>query len=309
MPRVSVVIPTFNCERFIGRTVDSALRQTYRDFEIIVVDDGSTDGTQAVLEQYGDALHYIRQANQGASAARNAALNTTTGEYIAYLDADDLWEPQKLARQVAYLDANPSCGFVHTEVAVIDEEDRVLHARFNKETKRTVPQGLCLRDILQRSHIQTLTVLERRSAFERAGKFDLRLPVAQDYLHWIQVVLQGYEIGYLPEPLGQYRWGAGSLMSSQRRLLGDFVKIYEILLGEHRIGEVHGNEIRQLIDTQLYANQRQLAYVERLECSGAVARRRLRRMVRQWPFHLELYLDLAKSYLSNPKIQMPASPS
>ena len=98
-------------------------------------------------------------------------------------------------------------------------------------------------------------------------------------------------------------------MSSQRRLLGDFVKIYEILLSEHRIGEVHGGEIWQLSDTQLYANQRQLAYVERLECSGAVARRRLRRMVRQWPFHLELYLDLAKSYLSNPKIQMPASPS
>ena len=309
MPRVSVVIPTFNCERFIGRTVDSALRQTYRDFEIIVVDDGSTDGTQAVLEQYGAALHYMRQSNQGASAARNAALSCATGEYIAYLDADDLWEPRKLARQVEYLDANLSCGFVHTEVAVIDEQDRVLHARFNQETARTVPQGRCLRDILQRSHIQTLTVLERRSAFEDAGKFDLRLPVAQDYLHWIQVVLQGYEVGYLPEPLGQYRWRAGSLMSSQRRLLGDFTKICEILLNEHRIGETHGSEIRHLVDTQLYETQRQLAYLERLECSGAVARRRLRQLVRQWPFRLELYLDLAKSYVLNRKLQMPASPS
>ena len=309
MPRVSVVIPTFNCERFIGRTVGSALRQTYRDFEIIVVDDGSTDGTQAVLAEYGQALHYIKQANQGASAARNAALSRATGEYIAYLDADDLWHPEKLARQVEYLDANPSCGFVHTEVAVIDEQDSVLYARFNQETGRTVPQGKCLRDILQRSHIQTLTVLERRSAFDRAGKFDLRLPVAQDYLHWIQVALQGYEVGYLPEPLGQYRWRAGSLMSSQRRLLGDFTKIYEMLLADHRLEDVHGSEIRQLIDTQLYTNQRQLAYLERLECSGAVARRRLRRLVQQWPFRLELYLDLAKSYMWNRAQQMPVNPS
>lgn len=309
MPRVSVVIPTFNCERFIGRTVGSALRQTYRDFEIIVVDDGSTDGTQAVLAEYGEALHYIKQANQGASAARNAALSRATGEYIAYLDADDLWHPEKLAHQVEYLDAYPSCGFVHTEVAVIDEQDSVLYARFNKETGRTVPQGKCLRDILQRSHIQTLTVLERRSAFDRAGEFDLRLPVAQDYLHWIQVALQGYEVGYLPEPLGQYRWRAGSLMSSQRRLLGDFTKIYEILLAEHRLEEVHGSEVRRLIDTQLYTNQRQLAYLERLECSGAVARRRLRRLVQQWPFRLELYLDLAKSYMWNRAQQMPVNPS
>ena len=309
MPRVSVVIPTFNCERFIGRTVGSALRQTYRDFEIIVVDDGSTDGTQAVLAEYGKALHYIKQANQGASAARNAALSCATGEYIAYLDADDLWHPEKLARQVEYLDAYPSCGFVHTEVAVIDEQDSLLYARFNQETGRTVPQGKCLRDILQRSHIQTLTVLERRSAFDRAGKFDLRLPVAQDYLHWIQVALQGYEVGYLPEPLGQYRWRAGSLMSSQRRLLGDFTKIYEILLAEHRLEEVCGSEIRRLIDTQLYANQRQLAYLERLECSGAVARRRLRQLVQQWPFRLELYLDLAKSYMWNRAQQLPMNRS
>ena len=233
MPRVSVVIPTFNCERFIERTIDSALRQTYRDFEIIVVDDGSTDGTQAVLARYGGVLRCMYQANQGASAARNVALASASGEFIAYLDADDLWDPEKLARQVEYLDAYPACGFVHTEVAVIDEQDAVLHARFNQETRRSVPQGKCIRELLQRSHIQTLTVVERRDAFDRAGTFDLRLPVAQDYLHWIQVVLQGYEVGYLADPLGQYRWRTGSLMSSQRRLVADFVKIYEIILKKH----------------------------------------------------------------------------
>lgn len=220
MPRVSVVIPTFNCDRFIRRTVDSALAQTYRDFEVIVVDDGSTDGTRSIMAEFGPAVRYLFQSNQGASAARNRAIESASGEFIAYLDADDLWSPDKLARQVEYLDAHPACGLIHSEVAVVDEQDAVLHRKFNQETQRAVPQGACLRQLLQQSHIQTLTVVERRSAFERAGKFDLRLPVAQDYLHWIQVVLKGYEIGYLPEPLGLYRWRAGSLMSSERRLLG-----------------------------------------------------------------------------------------
>ena len=99
MPRVSVVIPTYNCAKFLGRTIDSALRQTYRDFEIIVVDDGSTDGTQALVAAYEESVRYVYQTNQGASAARNAALSRASGEFIAYLDADDLWRPDKLSRQ------------------------------------------------------------------------------------------------------------------------------------------------------------------------------------------------------------------
>ena len=298
MPRVSVVIPTYNCAKFLGRTIDSALRQTYRDFEIIVVDDGSTDGTQALIAAYEESIRYVYQTNQGASAARNAALSRASGEFIAYLDADDLWLPDKLSRQVEFLDAHSNCGFVHTDVSVIDEQDTVLHACFNRDTKRTIPQGQCVRDLLLRSHIQTLTVVERRTAFDDAGKFDPRLPVAQDYLHWIGVGLQGYGVGYLPEPLGQYRWRAGSLMSSQRRLLGDFVKIYEILSTEYGLERSQGHEIMQLVQAQLYATQRQLAYLERRECSGAAARQRLGALIREWPLNLELYVDFAKTYVS-----------
>lgn len=297
MPRVSVVIPTFNCGQFIRRTVKSALAQTYRDLEVIVVDDGSTDGTRSILSEYGSSVRYIFQSNQGASAARNAALEKASGEFIAYLDADDLWVPDKLARQVEYLDANPGCGLVHTDVAVIDEQDSVLYARFNQETQRAVPQGTCLRQLLLRSHIQTLTVVERRAAFDCAGKFDVRLPVAQDYLHWIQVALEGYEIGYLPDPLGLYRWRAGSLMASQRRLVADFVRIYQILLMERALEQNHGHDMAQLVEAQLYQQQRQLAYLERVECSGVVARQRLRSLIRQWPLRVELYADFAKSFI------------
>ena len=297
MPRVSVVIPTYNCARFLGRTIDSALRQTYRDFEVIIVDDGSTDETQAVIASYSDSVNYVYQSNQGASSARNLAIGHSGGEFIAYLDADDLWSPEKLARQVEYLDAHPACGFVHTEVSVIDEQDQILHSLFNQETGRAIPQGRCVRDVLLRSHIQTLTVMERRSAFDQAGSFDPRLPVAQDYLHWILIALAGYEVGYLPEPLGQYRWRAGSLMSSQRRLLEDFVTIYETLLTDQYIEVTHGAEMGGIVKEQLYATQRQLAYVERCECSAAMARRRLISLIRQWPLQLELYVDLLKTYI------------
>jgi len=203
-----------------------------------------------------------------------------------------------LFRQVEFLDAHSTCGFVHTEVSVIDEQDTVLHTCFNQDTKRPIPQGQCVRDLLLRSHIQTLTVVERRTAFDDAGKFDPRLPIAQDYLHWIGVGLQGYGVGYLPEPLGQYRWRAGSLMSSQRRLLGDFVKIYEILSTEYGLERSQGPEIMQLVQAQLYATQRQLAYLERRECSGAAARQRLGALIREWPLNLELYVDFAKTYVS-----------
>lgn len=297
MPRISVVIPTFNCERFLRKAINSALAQTYRDFEIILVDDGSTDGTQALVAEFGTSVCYISQSNQGVSAARNLALSKASGEFIAYLDADDMWNPEKLALQVEFLDAHPNCGFVHSEVAVIDEQDNVLHARFNQETGRAVPQGQCTREILLRCHIQTLTVVERRRAFDRVGGFDWRMPVAQDYLHWILVVLQGYEVGYIPHPLGQYRWRAGSLMASQRRLLKDFVTIYKVLLIEKRLERTHGEEVAEVVKRQLYSMQRKLAYIERVEGSQRDARQRLWNLIQEHPFQLELYVDLAKTYI------------
>jgi len=300
MPRVSVVIPTFNCERYLEQTVESVLAQTYTDYEVIVVDDGSTDGTPSLLARYGQAVHYIRQANQGASAARNLAMSQARGELIAYLDADDLWMPEKLAIQVAYMDAHPRCGLLHTEVSVIDEQNRVVHARFNEETGRPVPEGACIRDLLARSHIQTLTVMERRNAFDAAGEFDQRLPIAQDYLHWISVALLGWEVGYIPEPLGRYRWRQGSLMGSPKRLLEDIAQIGEILLVERGIDSRCGKELGDLVRHQLSETQRQLAYLERSQGAAESARKRLGSLLSQHPWEWRLYLDFLKTYLHRP---------
>ncbi|MBX3237319.1 MAG: glycosyltransferase [Nitrospiraceae bacterium] len=300
MPRVSVIIPTFNCERYLEQTVQSVLAQTYADYEVIVVDDGSTDGTHSLMAQYGRVVRYFRQANQGASAARNLAMHQAKGEFIAYLDADDLWMPDKLAMQVAYMDAHPRCGLLHTEVSVIDEQNRVLHARFNQETGRAVPEGACIRDLLIRSHIQTLTVMERRRVFDAAGEFDRRLPVAQDYLHWISVALLGWEIGYIPEPLGQYRWRQGSLMGNSKRLLEDIAMINHILLVERDIDHRFGRDLGDFLRDQLFNTQRQIAYLERREGKVESARKRLRGLLSQHPWQWRLYLDFLKTYLHQP---------
>ena len=302
MPRVSVIIPTFNCASYVGKAVNSVLAQTYRDYEVIVIDDGSSDNTADVLGGYGDKIRYVYQTNRGVSAARNHGLGLATGEFIAYLDADDMWYEQKLDRQTAFLDAHADCGFVHSEVSVIDEHDQIIHMQFNADTRRPVPQGDCRYDLLQRSHIQTLTVLERRSCIDKIGGFDERLPVAQDYMHWIRIVLEGWVVGYIAEPLGKYRWRNGSLMGNPKRLLEDYEAIYSRLLKETILENGGDTKALRIAEERLRNTERELAYIDSIEGRGTSARRRIAGLIQQSPFQFGLYLDLAKAYL-RPSLQ------
>lgn len=120
MPRVTVVIPAFNAEQTVGPALDSVLSQTYSDLEVLAVDDGSTDGTSTVISTYGPPVHLLRTNNQGVSSARNLGIQQASGEYVAFLDADDLWEPDKLERQLALLDADRTAGVSTTGHRVVD---------------------------------------------------------------------------------------------------------------------------------------------------------------------------------------------
>jgi glycosyltransferase involved in cell wall biosynthesis len=297
MPRVSIIIPTYNCAGYLGRAIDSVCAQTYKDYEILVVDDGSTDNTRDVAMQYGRKLRYLYQQNRGVSAARNHAISKASGELLAYLDADDMWYSEKLERQVAFLDAHQECGMLHSEISVINEQDEILHVRFNQMTKRSVPQGHCLQALLKCSHIQTLTVVERRNCFERVGAFDERLAVAEDYLHWIMIAAEGQAVGYLEEPLAKYRWRTGSLMGNPIRLLEAYVKIYDILIQEKQFASQHGAEAVAILRDCSFMAQRGLAYHDRIEGRGESAKRRLADLIKERPHEFELYLDLLKAYL------------
>lgn len=295
MPRVSVIIPTYNCSKFLGRALKTALAQSYTDYEVIIMDDGSTDDTKDVVARFGNAVRYFYQPNRGLSAARNAAISKSSGEFLAYLDADDMWHPQKLEKQIAFLDAHKECGFVHSETVVINEDDEVIHLRFNHETKRPVPQGHCVIDLLRTCHIQILTVVERRECLDRVGNFDERLFVAQDYFHWIMVAMHGMAIGYLDEPLGMYRWRTDSLFSNQRRVIEDFVRIFDILVEEKSVRLQEYQEAMHIVRDQLYTFRRDLAYIYRVEGQNGRAFRQIIRLILGRPLQPELYLDLLKA--------------
>jgi glycosyltransferase involved in cell wall biosynthesis len=298
VPRVSVIIPTFNCAAYLGCAIDSVLRQSYRDYEIIVVDDGSTDGTPALALAYGKKIRYLYQDNCGVSAARNRALKDSNGELFAYLDADDVWYPQKLARQIEFLDAHDDCGLLHSDVSVIDEHDRVIYTRFNAETGRSVPQNHCKRDILLRCHVQTPTVIERRQCVEKVGGFNENLPVTQDYMHWILIALEGWTFGYIDEPLAKYRWRAGSLMSSKRRVLEDHARMFGRFLPDQYRGHADSPELNRIIQNRFVEAERELAYLDRIEGRSQNARRRLMALIQRAPLEVGVYVDLAKVCLN-----------
>ncbi len=125
--KISVTIPTFNRAHLLAHAIDSVLNQTYRDVEIIVIDDGSTDGTPELIARYGDKVRYYRQPNGGLGVARNAGLDRATGDCIAFLDSDDYWYPFKLALQVRLLERLPQVGFTFSEFAILKDDGRLLH--------------------------------------------------------------------------------------------------------------------------------------------------------------------------------------
>lgn len=296
MARVSVIIPTFNCASFIGEAVESVLGQSYKDFEIIVVDDGSTDKTADVLMRYDGNIRYLFQENAGVSAARNRGLRVASGEFVAYLDADDVWYEDKLEQQIALLDRHPEWGLVHSDVTVINERNEVLHARFNFETQRPIPDGHCTEDLLRRCHVQTPTVIERHKCIDVVGGFDEQLPVTQDYMHWILVSMKGWALGYINEPLAKYRWRAGSLMSSKRRVLEDLARMFGDLL-PRRIESTEAVSLTAIMQDRFIAAERELAYLDRLEGHHDLATSRLKRLIRQVPLQGRLYVDLVKTYM------------
>ncbi|MCU1308779.1 MAG: glycosyl transferase family protein, partial [Acidobacteriaceae bacterium] len=130
MHKITVIIPTFNRERYVQRAIESALNQSFRDYEIVVVDDGSTDNTRSALRRYDDKIHYACQVNRGASAARNRGIQVASGEWLAFLDSDDEWDPSYLARQMEQADNNPTVCMQSTDAWIV-ELDGDKHSYFS----------------------------------------------------------------------------------------------------------------------------------------------------------------------------------
>lgn len=211
MPAVSVVIPAFNSEAFIGDALASIAAQTLTDVEVLVVDDGSTDGTIREAERWAGKLDLtvVRQANAGPSAARNNGIRRARAARCALLDADDLMLPDLLAAQVAALDANPSVGLVVTDVETFDDRGTLLPARWRFEADDDP-----LERLVMENYVTTSAVMAPTACFIDAGLFPEDRRVAEDYELWLRMAVR-WRVALIDRPLVRYRYTSGSLSADR----------------------------------------------------------------------------------------------
>ena len=231
-PLVSVVIPTYNNAAHVADAVRSVLDQTYANRQVIVVDDGSTDDTPAVLASFRDRVRCVRKKNEGAAAARNMGVHLAQGSYVAFLDADDLWAPTKLREQVDVLLASPEFPVVHADSAVIDASGNVV--KESAAPGRQTKNGKVFRQffLCPISLILTSTVLIRKDCFDKVGLFDPRYPVFQDYDFFLRLAWE-YPVYYLARPLASYRLSPGSLTRTDiQRNVQEQQQILEAFIAE-----------------------------------------------------------------------------
>ncbi len=204
---VSVVIPTYDRWPVVGEAVESVLAQSFDDYELIVVDDGSTEETGDRLRQYGERLTVLTQRRGGVSAARNLGACRALGKYLAFLDSDDLWHPRKLQRQLDFMERNPEVEICQTDEIWIRNGTRV-----NPRNRHRKPSGDVFRASLELCLVSPSAVMMRRELFERVGGFDESLPVCEDYDLWLRIA-RDTEIPLIPEALVTKRGGHADQLS------------------------------------------------------------------------------------------------
>ena len=193
-PLVSVIIPVYNAEQFVAQAIQSALAQTYRSYEIIVIDDGSTDKTKSALETFGDKIHCLYQENKGPSAARNAGMRIARGKYICFLDADDLWTPEKLEVQVSFMEKNDDIALVFSDHEDFNEDGIILSSFLGEKQKtfglfpiKVGPIGNAFGKLVLENFISTPTVMFRKFCLEKVGLFDEEIRSVEDRDLWLRI--------------------------------------------------------------------------------------------------------------------------
>lgn len=207
--KVSVVIPSYNSARYVVVAVESVLAQTYLDFEILVVDDGSTDNTKEVLSEYGDAVQYFYKPNGGVSSARNYGIEKARGKYVALLDADDLWLPEKLAKQVAVLEADDEIGLCYVAAEKVDENLQTVG-----QIEARVYEDYCAALLLNLNIVagSCSSAVLRRDVAQKTTGFDAEFSTCADWDYWLRLSLLT-KFAPIKEYLVKYRVVAGSMSS------------------------------------------------------------------------------------------------
>ncbi|MBN1881980.1 MAG: glycosyltransferase [Deltaproteobacteria bacterium] len=196
---VSIVVPVYNAQQYIGAAIQSAVDQTYPDKEIIVVNDGSKDDSEREILLFKEHIHYISQDNAGASAARNRGIQAASGTHIAFLDHDDVWLPHKLEEQMALFDRDPSPGLVFSDFYYLKGSSVYKETQENR-----FHRGDALVDLLRGNFISLSSIVVRRDVFDEVGYFDKKYKIPQDYDLSLRIAAK-YPIDYVDKPLFYYR--------------------------------------------------------------------------------------------------------
>jgi len=243
-PLVSVITPTFNRADFIEHAVNSVLKQTYSNFELFIVDDGSTDDTRKRLDNALEdpRVHYLYQPNQGQSVARNRGITESKGDFICFLDSDNAWFPNKLERSLLEFESFPEAHVVYGDNILIDEHS----AEIGRDNMKRY-SGRITHHLLKDNFVSMNTTMTRRHCFDEMGGFNESDRVAEDYEMWLRFSTK-FEFRYMPELLGFYREMENQISSDKRqrfegneRLLLKFLERYpDAVTGkQHRRGLSH----------------------------------------------------------------------
>ncbi len=298
MVKVSVMIPTYNNAHFVGEAIQSVLDQTFNDFEIIVVDDGSTDNTDKVVSNFQDhRIRYIRQEHGGASAAQNTAIKVARGEYFSGLGSDDIWLPEKLALEVRVLDTNPDIGLVCSDAYIMDNRtgnilgrrwhDKSFHNCINPEKAAKQP----LKELLTRGcFITPQAILVRHKIFEQVGLFDESLITHEDWDLFVRIVNR-YSIKTIDIPLVKIRAHDASLSANWDRMYLGAVKV----LNKALINQLLSTKDRKIVRNRLARTHYSYGKSQVLNGATKSGRRILLDAIKVNPWYVQPYKYLVSS--------------
>lgn len=240
MPKISVVIPTYNAAQYVGEAIESVLNQTFKDYEIVVVDDGSTDNTEELLQKYVDRIRYIKQKNGGEGAARNRGIREAHGEWVAFLDADDLWLPHKLKVQMEFVEQHPDVDFIYGDTSVFDS-NRVLSKSVFSE--RQPHEGRIIKNLLRENCVPILSVIARKKCFEKSGLFKEGMKYCTDYEMWLRFA-KYFKFGYVNEVVASCRKHEKGVSQNMEQMHKTHLNILNTTLKDMKIPYAAADRIR-----------------------------------------------------------------